>query len=494
MKVLLVSFFNDEAYGLRSLHSTLIENNIDAHMLFFKVKSKYFKIHHDEQLKKSFKGDINNASDHEIDLLVEYIKSGKFDVVGFSLVSSHFKMYQRIYAKIKNIDGMVIVLGGWQPSLSPEQCINYTHYLCIGEGELPFYELIVRLANKQSTDNIENFWINRNSTVIKNPVRPLTRDISSFPIPLFDHKYSHFIENNELIHYEPYFDNIRYGTFIGRGCPYHCTYCSNSYMANTIYPKSWSKIRYRSIDHMKREMLVVKEKLKHVQTINFYDEVFTPKLDWIREFFSWYQQEIKIPFCCFFFPGTCSDEKCRILANAGLRGVWMGVQSGSQRVRKEVFKRVYTNERILDQARIFHKYEVSVRYDFIFDNPFETFEESLESIYMMLELPQPFSLNLFSLKYFPNTEITKMALKAGIINTSHIDDHQENDQDTYYIREDVENLDDRFIDHLALYISYMSRDPLLHKQKDMIIRLIDDYKITKDITPVKKLLQPFLDR
>ena len=37
-KVLLVSFFNDEAYGLRSLHSTLIENGIDARMLFFKVE------------------------------------------------------------------------------------------------------------------------------------------------------------------------------------------------------------------------------------------------------------------------------------------------------------------------------------------------------------------------------------------------------------------------------------------------------------------------
>ena len=37
MKVLLVSFFNDEAYGMRVIHSNLVNNDIDAHMLFFKM-------------------------------------------------------------------------------------------------------------------------------------------------------------------------------------------------------------------------------------------------------------------------------------------------------------------------------------------------------------------------------------------------------------------------------------------------------------------------
>lgn len=494
MKVLLVSFFNDEAYGLRSLHSTLIENNIDAHMLFFKVEPKQFRENHEKKIRKDFKGNIRNASDHEIDLLVNYIKIQKFDVVGFSLVSSHFTLYKRLYQKIKNIDGVTIVLGGWQPSMNPEKCIDYTDYLCIGEGEVSFCELVNRLDNKQPTNDINNFWINANGTVIKNPVRPLTRDLSSFPIPLFDHKYSHVIENNKLINSEPYFDNTRYGTLIGRGCPHQCTYCSNSYMTNNIYPKSWARIRYRSIEHVKNEMIIVKEKLKHLKNINFYDEVFTPRMEWIKEFFSWYKKEINIPFYCFFFPGACNEEKCNVLADAGLSGVWLGVQSGSQRVRNEVFRRFYTNEQVINQAKVFHKCGINVRYDFIFDNPFEKFDESLESIYMMLELPQPFSMNLFSLKFFPNTEITKMALEAGIINESNIDDNQKSDQDTYLIRQDVESLDNKFIAHLAFYISCMSKDPLLHEQKNMILRLIDDYKIAKDITPVNALIQPFLER
>lgn len=492
MKVLLVSFFNDEAYGIRAIHSKLINDNVDAYMLFFKLPRDHSESQNDKA-KGEFIANLNNASIHEIDLLVDHIRENKYDIVGFSLVSQHFSLYKRIYERIRNIDHMAIVIGGWQSSLNPEDSIDYTEFLCTGEGEEPMSELVKKLENKEQTDNIKNFWVRTNNSVIKNPIRPLTRDLSSFPVPLFEHKYSYIIENNKLINNEPYFNNTRYGTFIGRGCPYKCTYCSNSYMANVIYPGQWSKVRHRSIYHVQKELLVVKEKLKRVKSINFYDEVFTPKMEWIKQFFSWYREVINIPFYAFFFPGTCNDEKGKILADSGLSGVWIGVQSGSQRVRNDIFKRFYTNERVLNQAKIFHQYGVSVRYDFILDNPFETFEESLESIYMMLELPQPFSLNLFSLKYFPNTEITNMAIDAGFINKSDIDDNQEKDRDTYLINKDKGSLDDRFINDLAFYISNMSDNSILQDRKSMILGLVDDYKTSKDITQVESMIQPFLD-
>jgi anaerobic magnesium-protoporphyrin IX monomethyl ester cyclase len=493
MKILLVSFYNDEAYGLRSLHSTLVQNNVDARMLFFKVESKQLREDHAENIRKGFTGSIKNASDKEVELLADVIESNRFDVVGFSLVSSHFSLYKRVYQRIRGIEGIKIVLGGWQPSLNPEDCIEYTDYLCVGEGEIAFNELITFLSTNQPVDTIPNFWINQVGAVIKNPPRPLASDLSSFPIPLFDHKYSYYIENDTLVNYEPYFDNSRYGTFIGRGCPKQCTYCSNSYMANHIYPKSWSKIRYRSNEHVKKELITVKEKLPNVRSINFYDEVFTSDLERIKDLFSWYQKEIQIPFYCFFFPGLCDDEKCRTLASAGLSGVWLGIQSGSPRVRREVFRRIYTNDQVISQARIFHKYGVSVRYDLIFDNPFESFEESLESIFLMLELPRPFSLNLFSLKFFPNTEITKRALDAHIINKSCLDDNHVNDQDTYLIRGDVKNSDNKFINHLAFYISCTSRDSNFYDEKDMIMSLVDNYTITRDTGPVEELIRPFLE-
>lgn len=510
VKVLLVSFFNDEAYGVRAIHSNLEENGIDAYMLFFKLIDSYRERSKGESNKDRFTADdLDNATTREVDLLVSHIKQNKYDVVGFSLVSQHFTLYKRIYSKLKNISDLSIVIGGWQASLNPNDCIGYADFLCIGEGEDPMFELVRKLGNKEPVENIDNFWVNTkihgagsckeaaaiDNHVTKNSVRPLPRDLSSFPGPLFDHKYSYVVEDNIIKNYDPYFENTRYGTFIGRGCPYKCTYCSNSYMANEVYPRQWTKVRHRSITHLQKELLTVKERLKNVKNINFYDEVFTPKIEWIKEFFSWYKDVIDIPFYVFFYPGTCDDEKARVLAENGLAGTWLGVQSGSERVRKEVFKRSTRNEVIFKQARIFHKYGISVRYDFIFDNPFETFEESLESIYMILELPQPLSLNMFSLKYFPNTEITDMAINAGFVSAVDLDDNQEKDHETYMIRQDKGSLDDRFIGYLVFYISNILTNAIITQhQKEGIFKLIDDYKKSKDIEIIKNIVKPYLSK
>lgn len=407
MKVLLISFYNDEAYGVRSIHAYLVAQKIDARMMFFKSPI-YQGESQKEKVKANFVGKVNTVSQVEIDLLTEHIIAEQYDLLAFSLVSQHFNLYKRVYESVRKIDNITIVVGGWQASLNPEDSIAYADYLCVGEGEEPLADLIEALRANRATEGIENIWVNSASGIISNPVRPLPGDLSQFPIPLYKNEYSYVIENKRLEQREPYFSNSRYGTFIGRGCPYKCTYCSNSYMAQEVYPGTWSKIRYRSIEHVKEEILCIKEALPKVQSINFYDEVFTPPMSWLEEFFSWYKKEINIPFFCFFFPGSCSEKKAKLLAEAGMKGVWIGVQSGAERVRKEIYKRYYSNDLVLKQAAIFNKYNVNVRYDFIFDNPFESFEESIESIKLMLELPQPFSLNTFSLKYFPNTQITEV--------------------------------------------------------------------------------------
>ncbi len=491
MKVLLVSLFNDEAYGLRSLHAYLIERMVDTKMMFFKSPR-----HHGEsqeaKVKDNFIGDINAVTENEIDLLFNHVVTDQYDLIGFSLVSQHFNLYKKLYERLNTISNLIFVIGGWQSSLNAEDSIRYTDYLCVGEGEESLAELIEILEKDIKTTEIPNFWIKTNDSIIKNSVRILQRDLSSFPIPLYEDRFSYIIENDSLMKHEPYLDNPRYGTFIGRGCPYKCTYCSNSYMANHIYPGSWSKIRYRDVDHVKKEMLYVKKTLLNVRSVNFYDEVFSPPIDWIRDFFSWYKKTIDIPFYCFFYPGTCSDEKAKILADSGMSGVWLGIQSGAERVRKEVFKRPYSNNTIKNQANVFFKHGINVRYDFIFDNPFESFNESLESIALMLELPQPFSLNTFSLKFFPNTEITEMARARGLIEQSETDDHRQSDHDFYLIRQNSGTIENRFINYLAYYITNICGDPILPGIKTKIFQHIEEFKVTKDLAEIEKIISPYV--
>lgn len=489
MKILLVSLFNDEAIGLRQFYSILRNRGYDTRMMFFKLDSKK---EYEKRQRDVFANRINQATDKELDIFCDFIANVNPDVIGISLVSSNFHLYKKLYSHIRNLGNHKVVLGGWQPTLNPEECIPYCDVMCIGDGDEAFPELIDRLYKNEPIENIRNLWVKTDGQVIKNPVRSLNRNLDSLPNIVFDNSSTYYIENNEIVNEDPYMYNTRYGIIAGRGCPYHCTYCSNSYMIKQVYPSEWSKIRYRSVDHVMNELLEVKAKLPNVTRINFYDKVFLPPKLWGVDFFKRYKEEIGLPFYCMFYPGTLREDMLEILKEGLLAGVWLGVQSGSERVRKEVFKRYYTNSLVIQQARLLRKHNVDVRYDFIFDNPFESFEESLESIKLMLELPEPFSLNLFSLKYFPNTELTKMALDAGITTIEELDDHLVYDQHNYMISQKSDDSESNFINHLAMYISLLAKKSQVRMNKERIYQIIYDYKFNKNIRKIKGLLEPFL--
>jgi len=376
MKVLLVSFYNKEAYGMRILHSILSSKH-DARMLFIEE---------------------NNPR-----LVIELLKNFKPDVLCFSLVSSNFILYKKLYKQIQGVHNFKIILGGWEPTLNPNKCLPYCDALCRGEGE----NVILKIVEDVKSGTLKKIYIEE--------LKPI-----DYPTFRFSNGYSYVTEKGKIEQKEPYFENERYGTMIGRGCPYRCTYCSNNYM-NNIY-SDWGKTRFRSIDKVIEELKVVKRRLHAVSRINFYDEVFLPQ-KWIDEFTCKYTKEIGLPFYCMFYPGTCTEDTAKKLAENGLVGVWMGVQSGSERERREIYKRYYTNETLLEQISIFQKYDISIKYDFIFDSPFTTKEDFMETIKLMRKFPKPFLINMFSLKYFPNTEITDMAFAEGIIEktTDEID-------------------------------------------------------------------------
>ena len=418
MRILFVSLYNDEAYGLRILHSLVKNKGYDSRMLFLKRYSPKTPL-----------------TDKERELFYEEIRIFNPDLLAFSLVSPNFCLYQSLYPTLRKLGNFKIVIGGWQASLNPIETIRYCDFLCVGEGEEAILDLIKSLELKKSIYNIKNIWYKIEDLIIEHLPRPLSHNLN-IPFVFASPKSIACIDDNQIIYNDPYKTNMRYGTSIGRGCPFHCTYCSNSFMANKIYPGEWSKIRYRSVDNVIEELKIAKSTFPLLKQINFYDEIFMPQASWVDEFFDKYKQEINLPFYCMFFPGTCKEDLLKIMIKAGLAGVWMGVQSGSERVRKEVFKRYYTNQTVLKQTQLFSDYKISAKYDFIFDNPFETPEETEDTYKLMAQIPEPKSFNFFSLKFFPNTELTDMALQAGFITKKDLDDQLAIESPRYEVSEE----------------------------------------------------------
>ncbi|MBU1626941.1 hypothetical protein KKB18_06180, partial [bacterium] len=129
----------------------------------------------------------------------------------------------------------------------------------------------------------------------------------------------------------------------------------------------------------------------------------------------------------------------------------MGIQSGSERIRREYFKRKDTNKEIIDAVKTLKIYHVKPRLDFILDNPFENDDDKKEVIELLLSFPKPFEFRLYSLAYFPNTELTKRALKEGFINETDIEDIAQKTIKQWHISSDYKRPNKE-----KLYISLVS--------------------------------------
>ena len=146
------------------------------------------------------------------------------------------------------------------------------------------------------------------------------------------------------------------------------------------------------------------------------DAFFLMSLDEIGDFSKKYKEHIKIPlFITGATPSTLTKEKLSLLVNAGLTQMRMGIQTAGTSTKK-LYKRPHTNQQVENAVRMVHSHkELSGRYDIILDSPWDTDEDKIETLIFLSKLPTPFQLTLFSLVFFPGTELYRKAKKEGII-------------------------------------------------------------------------------
>ena len=155
----------------------------------------------------------------------------------------------------------------------------------------------------------------------RNPRRPDIRDLDSLPFPARD-----------LIDMERYRSIWleRHGYFsmnlvTTRGCPFHCNWC-----AKPIWGQRYNT---RSPENVVAEMRLVKETY-HPDHIWFADDIFGLKPGWLARFSEQIQAAgAAIPFKCLSRVDLLlRPNEVESLARAGAQMVWVGAESGSQKV------------------------------------------------------------------------------------------------------------------------------------------------------------------
>jgi len=408
MKITLISPYTDvQSFGLRVISSCLKKGGHETQVLF--LVNDFSKRYEDKVL----------------DEVVELSKDS--GLIGISLMTNFFDNAAQLTARLKKDSKAPIMWGGVHPTIRPEECLNYADIVCVGEGEETMVEIAGAIAEGRTFNGIKGISFKDGEKIVKTGMRPLIRDLESIPFP--DYSYDgHYILSEERIHKmnENLLNKYTHGAYVTmstRGCPFSCTYCCNSFF-NKIH-SGQSMIRKRNMDSILKELTEAKKALPFITNMRFEDDCFFVYTeDEIRKFSSSYKKDIALPLLVpGIAPSTFSRDKLSMLVDAGLRWIRMGIQTGSERT-KRLYKRNYSNEKVEDVIKVINEFKDNIilpSYDIILDNPWETEDDLVETLLFLARLPAPYRLNLFSLVFYPETELYDKAKREGMIKDDLID-------------------------------------------------------------------------
>lgn len=359
-----------------------------------------------------------------------------YDMVGFSSMTIDAEWTKKIIAELRKAGPEVYVIwGGIHPMVAPEDAIEHADAVCVGEGDLAFDELLERLMAGEDYRDVENFWFREGDEVLRNGFRPLMtpEQMQERLHPLYAQEGMEYIYEKKKGKFVPVtrgdyldYDGLSYHTLWTQGCPYRCSYCSNT--AFLAIDKKYAQIRQPSVDYIIGEVKAAVAKHPYINTVVFDDDCMgalpTPVL---REFSEKWRERVGIPFFVSgIIPSYVEREKLEILLAGGMNRLRMGLQSGSDRLLK-FFKRPNKPGLIPNMARTIADYRgfmIAPAFDLIVDIPVEQEDDVKTTIRMIHDLARPFTLNVFSLRVIPGTTLADQiqeAMDAGDIDIEGID-------------------------------------------------------------------------
>lgn len=249
---------------------------------------------------------------------------------------------------------------------------NEADYIMIGEAEQTLLELITHFKQGEYEKlNIPGVAFRDNGVTIKTGSRPVMNDLDSLPFPAWDlvdvDQY-----RNAWLQSTGYF-SMNMGTT--RGCPFKCNWC-----AKPIYGNRYNA---RSPEHVATELKQLYEKY-HFDHIWFCDDIFGLKPGWVKRFADLVnEQGLKFKFKIQSRADLLlKDEQIEPLARAGCDNVWMGAESGSQRILDAMDKGT-TVEQIAEATHLLKKHGIRPAFFLQFGYLGETREDIDKTIEML---------------------------------------------------------------------------------------------------------------
>jgi anaerobic magnesium-protoporphyrin IX monomethyl ester cyclase len=308
-------------------------------------------------------------------------------LIGLSLTTRQWLRARDLMGALRRVSNIPVIAGGLHPTFSPEDVLAHDgfDYVCLGEGEAPLLDL-VNAMEAGETREIANIWAKGGT---RPKLRPRIEPLDAIPFlarDLLDERWGvHHISTQ-------------------RGCPFPCTYCAAP-MYDRLYAGSEppGPARRRSHANVLAELAAIRAR-GPLNYVIFLDDTFTIHHPWVREFCAVYQRDFAVPFSLNARVETVNPAMLRDLAAAGCRHIIYGVESGSERVRREIMKRSATNQRFRDVFAWTRDAGIMPTANYIIGTPGETVAEMRETIALHHDL-KPADFGYFVFYPYPGTDL-----------------------------------------------------------------------------------------
>lgn len=395
------------------------------------MKVLFYQYGNEDWLSIGYLSAVLKRAGHETDLLLEppldlYVKipliskqtliksllrkAERFrpSLLAVSSTTDAFPHAREMIRLVKDRMKIPVVIGGIQATVLPEYVLRNTEadYVCLGEGEGALKDLVDALQNGGDPRDIPNLWLKSGSEIVRNPVRHLIDDLDSLPFP-----------DKEIFRQYGCLTKD-YNIMTGRGCPHNCSYCCN-HLYRKMYKDKGGYVRRRSVANVMVE-LTERKKVYGFSSVYFWDDSFTFDKKWLTEFADAYTRYVGLPFHCLSRPENMDSGTAGLLKRAGCTHINMGIESGSEHIRRTVLNRYYTDEQLARAVEAIKQHGIKLNSFNMFGIPDETPEDMWRTLNVSKAI-RPDGAFAFLLKPFPGTDIAKYALEKGLITQADMD-------------------------------------------------------------------------
>lgn len=326
--------------------------------------------------------------DQGIEEILDRLERERTPILGLSLTSPQSRGgYQlAMAAKARFGDAITVAVGGAHISADPGFIQRFPEAFDLslaGEGEITFTALAQRILGGEKVRGMFN--------------GEKVEDLDSLPWVARDLVNKH------------YYSQMPFGsdfTLINtiRGCPFHCTFCSNP-----VYSR---KVRYRSLDNVIEEVKYCVNELG-TKYINIQDDTLTLKRSRFLEFCQrLLQEKIKVKWGGATRANLINEELIALMAKSGCVDLNFGVEVGNEAFRSQVVKKGVSSAEIENAFRLTSKYGIETGALCMLGFPGETRELMQETVTFVKRIkPDIFGFHITIL--MPGSDLYEQAIREG---------------------------------------------------------------------------------